>query len=605
MKHYIGLLILLLCISGCNTESMDYTTGNKNESPVDEQGYIKGFMRIKLTEEPTSVIRSTSGNIATGVKTLDSSLSSMGITSIKRTFPYDERFEERTRKEGMHLWYDIRFSENQNSTRAAKLIAETEGIEIATPVRQIHYNAVPSFSLPQVYETQNADTPFNDPQLPKQWNYNNPGTETWQQKGADIRLFNSWTQYNGNPNIIVAIVDGGIALEHPDLKANLWTNSGEIPGNGIDDDHNGYIDDVHGYNFVSNSPNITPHRHGTHVAGTVAAVNNNGEGVCGIAGGDGTINSSVKLMSCQIFQHPDGNYFTDQETQNTPAAIKYAADNGALICQNSWGYTGDINPADKAAIDYFVKYAGCDKDGNQLPESPMKGGIVIFATNNNNSSNPSNATPADYEKVLGVAALGPDYKKGAYSNYGNYIDLSAPGGTENGVKGIYSTTLSQLGNYEYRYGASMASPHVSGVAALVLEKYGIGKKGFTASQLEEILLTTAYDINKYNPQYVGKLGYGCVDASAALAATLPESKAFVLVSNPITNDELAFRVNKDLAGKASITIKNSAGAKVYSKSIETERYNTTVINISKLSAGYYHLVYLCNGNETSENFIKY
>lgn len=111
-----------------------------------------------------------------------------------------------------------------------------------------------------------------------------------------------WKQYNGNPAIIVAVVDGGINQEHPDLQDNLWTNPGEIPKNGIDDDGNGYIDDVHGYNFVDDNAILVPHRHGTHVAGIIGATNNNGTGISSIAGGNGTPGSGVKLMSCQILK---------------------------------------------------------------------------------------------------------------------------------------------------------------------------------------------------------------------------------------------------------------------------------------------------------------
>lgn len=107
----------------------------------------------------------------------------------------------------------------------------------------------------------------NDPDLSKQWYFDNPGTESWQREGADIRLVDVWKQYNGNPAIIVAVVDGGINQEHPDLQDNLWTNRVKIPKNGIDDDGNGYIDDVHGYNFVDDNAILVPHRHGGSCGG--------------------------------------------------------------------------------------------------------------------------------------------------------------------------------------------------------------------------------------------------------------------------------------------------------------------------------------------------
>ena len=397
---------------------------------------------------------------------------------------------------------------------------------------------------------------FNDPDLSKQWYFDNPGTESWQREGADIRLVDVWKQYNGNPAIIVAVVDGGINQEHPDLQDNLWTNPGEIPKNGIDDDGNGYIDDVHGYNFVDDNAILVPHRHGTHVAGTIGATNNNETGISSIAGGNGTPGSGVKLMSCQILKSLTS---TGGEVASDPfiaAAIKYGADNGAVISQNSWGYavgTGRntssyINPVHKEAIDYFIKYAGCDNNGEQLDGSPMKGGIVLFASGNANTSDPRIAAPADYDKVVAVAAIEADYRKASYSNYGTYMDISAPGGALNGDGRIWSTTTKLAGNYEYLAGTSMACPLVSGVAALVIEKYGVGKKGFTPETLKEILYQSAYDLDEYNPRYTGQLGHGCVDATAALKIDVSNLHPFTLKSNQVTDNTLIFSVSSSMAG---------------------------------------------------------
>lgn len=603
MKKFILLFLSICWLTACSDDT-DFNISSEEEIVIDnttpdfsEGDVVKGLMRIKLKEEPKEqvTVRSINGKVSTGIQALDGSASILKVTRMERTFPYSEKYEERTRREGLHLWYDVWYSEEVATTRAVNDIKILDGVEIACPVYKV--------------STRAAVLPWDDPYIDKQWNFYNPGTEDWQVAGADIRLVDVWEQYNGNPNIIVAIIDEGVDVTHPDLYDNLWINPNEIPGNGIDDDGNGYIDDVHGYNFAANSPHLSPYSHATHVAGIIGAVNNNGKGVCGIAGGNGTPNSGVKIMCCQMldgFRDPKG-----------ATAIKYAADNGAIICQNSWGYDNNssLDPVDKEAIDYFIKYAGCDNDGNQLPDSPMKGGIVLFATNNNNSSNPKNATPADYEKVIGVAAIGADYKKGSYSNYGDYIDICAPGGENkklnpNNVvpdKEIYSTF--SYGAYSYLYGASMACPHVSGVAALVIEKYGVGKKGFTAEQLKEILLSTAYDVDSYNPNYIGQLGNGCVNAKAVLQAELPNietnSKNFLLKSNPVTNGILLFRVNYELGGNATVTIYNNLGNKVFRKSITAKQYMTTSLDISKLAGGYYTMEYECNGKNIKERFIKY
>ena len=208
--------------------------------------------------------------------------------------------------------------------------------------------------------------------------------------------------------------------------------------------------------------------HGTHVAGTVAARNNNGKGVAGIAGGDGSADSGVRLLSCQIFRNKD-------EQGDAAAAIKYAADNGAVICQNSWGYSSTAGVTSmpqllKEAVDYFIKMAGCDANGNQRPDSPMKGGVVMFAAGNENKE--FSAYPACYAPTVSVAAMAWDFSKASYSNYAKWVTITAPGGDQDrfGTEaGVLSTVPKKkvASGYAYFQGTSMACPHVSGIAALI------------------------------------------------------------------------------------------------------------------------------------------
>jgi len=603
MKKIIVFFLFVLVLYSCQDQDIQAPNDSDDENPSyveSDKDVVKGFMRIKLKEEPEGEVRvrSNGGEVETGVRALDPVATSLGITHMQRTFPYAGKYEERTRRKGLHLWYDVTFSEEVGTTRAVEQVSALGEFEIVSPVRKI--------------ATREA-APFNDEFLPKQWNFHNSGTEgNWQVAGSDIRLFDIWEQYNGHPDVIVAVVDGGLTVNHPDLKANIWVNPGEIAGNGIDDDKNGYIDDIHGYNFVHGNGEIVPHRHGTHVGGIIGAVNNNGIGVAGIAGGNGTANSGVKLMSCQIFAHPgNGNYDSnaDRVAKNTPAAIKYGADNGAVISQNSWGFT-DSQPDVLAAIDYFVEFAGCDKDGNQLPDSPMKGGLVLVAVNNGSSSNPGHSAPADYEKVIGVAALSADYKKASYSDYGDYVDISAPGGGNVNVpdiQKIYSTTIpvSPYSYYEAMSGSSMACPHVSGVAALVIEKYGVGKPGLTPQRVTDILLSTAYNIESYNPNYAGQLGTGCVNAYGALYEEPPVIEPFTFKTNVITDGELSFVVNADYSGDAVITIYNNMGMKVIHRGIKAKKYIANTFDVSRLTPGQYNFEYSCNGNLVKEKFMKY
>ncbi len=192
--------------------------------------------------------------------------------------------------------------------------------------------------------------------------------------------------------MIVSVHDQGIDVNHADLKANIWANQIENGQPGVDDDLNGYIDDINGYNFTENKGAVDAENHGTHVAGTIAAVNNNGVGVCGVAGGNGTGNGE-KLCRSRLWV-----------ALSIEKSYVYAANNGAVISQNSWGYTspGYVDMSVLDAIEYFVAEAG-DYNG-----SPMRGGLVLFAAGNSDSD--ANWYPGYFLLTMAVASIGPEGK---------------------------------------------------------------------------------------------------------------------------------------------------------------------------------------------------
>ena len=524
-KFLLLAAVLLTMLYSCANDPAE-GTGEPQTITVNEAQVVQGMIRIKFDAEAGEAIAANLASAGTrafsGISPLESLHDNLNIISIKRTFPYAGRFEERTRKAGMHLWYDVYFEEGVTVTRAANEFNGLKGVVIVEPqpvISLLDYSI-----MPQTMEVIQAMTdprpvadevyPFDDPRLPAQWHYYNDGSVVNSKAGADINVIEVWKTQWGHPDVIVAIVDGGLDYNHPDLQANYWLNTAELNGAaGVDDDGNGYVDDVYGWNFVDGNNQIIPHDHGTHVGGTVGAVNNNGIGVAGIAGGNGTPNSGVKLISCQVFvadpSAPNGN----RSASDIGAAIKYGADNGAVISQNSWTSRGGMTNSVRDAIDYFIENAGIDENGNQ--EGPMKGGIVIFGAANDNTS--TKYYPAAYDKVIAVAAMGVDYKKARYSNYGNWIDITAPGGDvgdpNQGNYSIKKAIFSTLPNNKYGYmqGTSMACPHVSGIAALMVSQHGVGKPGYTPDQLRERLLASVEDIEQYNPNYVGRLGSGYVN----------------------------------------------------------------------------------------------
>lgn len=457
------------------------------------------------------------------------SLSSSGLVRLHRLFPYAGKFEARTRAKGLHRWYEAWCDESVAVTRAADGFTGVPGIEIIEYNPKIEIVGNPELveivddDAPIVQTAASSRYPFDDPRLLSQWHYYNDGSMSGAEGGCDINVLPVWRAYTaGNPDVIVGVVDGGIDYTHEDLASNMWTNPDKT-GN--------YR---YGYNFVNNTFLVTADSHGTHVAGTIAAVNNNGKGVCGIAGGDmKSGQKGVKLMSCQIFM--------GEESGSGAAAIKWSADHGAVISQNSWGYKAkmDIPASLKASVDYFIEYAGLDEDGKQV--GPMKGGIVIFAAGNENVD----YSATSYAPIYNVASVGADYRKAYYSCYGSWVDIAAPGGDAR--KGMQILSTIPGNKYGIMQGTSMACPHVSGVAALIVSKSG--GKGFTPEVLMKKMNDSATPINSFNPNF--KMGIGLVNAFRAiagsggkapktptnLAVTVQSNNLHVSVSVPADDDD--------------------------------------------------------------------
>ena len=305
----------------------------------------------------------------------------------------------------------------------------------------------------------------NDEFFSDQWSFNNTG-QLGGPPGADIDAPGAWGISTGSDRVIVAVIDTGVLYTHSDLSSNIWKNTGEIPGNGIDDDHNGYVDDIRGWNFVNNSSDpIDDNSHGTHVSGTIGAVGNNTIGVAGV-------NWQVKIMPLKAF-----GYMGDAETSDIIKSIEYANANGASVISNSWGdvrFSQGLKDAIDASPAVVVCAAG---NSPELPE-PNNDIVPVY--------------PASYDSVniISVAATDAIDQLASFSHYGQMsVDLGAPG---TNILSTYSD-----GYYGYNMGTSMATPHVSGVAALVKAV----NPHLTNVQIKDIILNNI----DYNSSLSGKV----------------------------------------------------------------------------------------------------
>ena len=447
MKHIIlnSLICLSILSTGCISKISESNEADFIESHEESQ-YIEGRANILVSEEMAQMLESAGGELRTKSPEVNTLFDRIGVISYQRLFPYAGEFEARTRKSGLHKWYKIIYNESVPTTKAQEGFEKIPGVEIFEPERMIK-----------------LDASFNDPKSSYQWHYLNNGNYGSEfVAGADINVTSVWENYTvGSRKVTVAVIDAGVDYEHEDIAANY----------------------VGGINFGTGGK-VTPDDHGTHVAGTIAAVNNNGIGVSGIAGGNAAAGiKGVGILGCQIFSgnNPVGG----------AEAIKWAADNGANIANNSWGHVygneeaakkANIAADLKAAIDYFIQYAGCDNDGNQLPDSPMKGGVILFSSGNYGwRYNPI----GEYEPVVAVGSIGPDMTRAYYSCYGDWVDIAAPGGDAYINRGMIYSTI--VGNrYDYMQGTSMSCPHATGVAALIASYFG--GPGFSNDMLLERLL---------------------------------------------------------------------------------------------------------------------
>ena len=426
---------------------------------------------------PEVFIANKSGT--TGLQEFDRRADRYGVYLIERVYPFLDYVEPtpKTRRNLMALrrTYYVRYHASAAPEQVAGDLAAAPGVVYAEPVL---VNRTQTFG-------QRVDP--NDPKFGEQ-------TEL-----GHLRLPEAWDEVkseDGAPRVVIAIVDGGGEWRHEDLRANVWTNQDEIPGNGVDDDGNGFIDDMHGVNFANgddtdNDPTGLPQtpsnaNHGTNSAGAASAVTDNNVGVAGAAW-----NADIMHINAGC-EDNDGGICYGYE------GVLYAAANGADIINASWA-----GPGSDAEVRFLDETLNLAMDMGAL--------VVAAAANGNLSNDLFRFYPARHPRVLSVGATAKDTRtRAGFSNYGKLVNVFAPG--------VSIVTTGSGNGYVSVQGTSFSSPLVAGVAALVKTRF----PDMTPDALREQVRLSSENMDAQNPAFAGELGRGYVNALAAIQEpTLP------------------------------------------------------------------------------------
>jgi len=353
---------------------------------------------------------------------------------------------------------DVQLGAGADPILVSEAIRSQQGVEFAEPNTMGEYTATPD------------DTDFGT-----QWNLSNTG-QSGGTPGADVSAVDAWDIQDGDPSVVIGVLDSGTQWDHPDLASNIWSNSGETV-NGVDSDGNGFVDDIRGWDFDGNDndPNGS-FFHGTFVAGCVAASSDNGQGIAALAGG------AVDGQGCSIMPLNVGSSFPIGSILDD--AILYAADNGAKVI------TLSLSVGTSSAIDAAVDYA-----------ADVKGVFIDCASGNNG---PSVAYPANLPKIMAVASTNHLDSKSGFSNPGAEVEVAAPG------ESVLSTNLG--GGYTTSSGTSFAAPHVAALAGLLFSE----DNTVTASAVRSIIRATADDVSTVG--FDTGTGDGRINAHEALLA---------------------------------------------------------------------------------------
>jgi subtilisin family serine protease len=477
-----AVVLLLAVLLGASTEGVQAQHNPRHSRPrpqaakTPQPEIVPGFVVVKI--HSTATARSLAEpRASTGLASLDAKLQRFGATGVQKMFRH-KPIHPGSGIPDISRILRVRIPERMNPVMVALALERDPNVEYAEPV----------------YLRRPLEVP-NDPMYSQQHHL------------PQIHAPEAWDVQKGDTSVIIAIIDTGIDYDHEDLAANVWTNEEEASGvAGVDDDGNGYVDDIHGWDFGNDDADPTDPSvsagggHGTHCAGIASAATNNQTGVAGVSW-------HCKVMAVKTSPDEDLEYI-----YYGFEGIVYAADNGADVISNSWGGSG-YSQMEEEVIAY----------------AHSKGAIVVCAAGNDNIDGPD--YPSSYRNAVSVAAVRVDDFKTGYSSFGPAVDIAAPGGDVGAM--ILSTIPDN--SYQAWSGTSMATPVVSGVCGLVKSHH----PDWTNDQIIRQVLLSADDIYPLNPSYRHRLGHGRVNAFRAVTATsLEEPDARLSLLSLMVSDSL-------------------------------------------------------------------
>ncbi len=490
MKYLLTVLFLISLFLVSPDSSLTNNNG-KNSSYSGKKIFVKTNTELKISEATGKI------SLTTGIASLDEKILKYKIQSIKNLFRLNNGDAVLFEKYGMGRIYIFNLSgeitDRDNIEEAVNEFDKDENVEYSEPVYTGTSAGVNEYKLNRLFKQDISGNIPNDEMFYKQWYLKNSGSVDpssgggYAKIGADIKMIEGWDIETGSEDVIVAILDSGIKDDHPDLRDRIWINKNEVPNNGIDDDNNGYIDDIRGWDFAYDDKRPDDgFGHGTNIATVIAANINNAIGFAGIDG-------KCKVMNCKNLNNDNsGEYSWWSES------IKYAADNGARIINMSEG-GDDYSKVLKTAVEYAN-----DK------------GVLITAAMMNKGDD-RDYYPASFRGVFAVGATDTDDKRcrkfswGGGSCWGDHISVVAPGNK------IYGLDYENDQNYEvYWSGTSQSTAVVSGIASLLIAQNSTR----TNEDLKRIIKSTAKDLvgdpREDKPGWDKYYGYGRVDSYAAL-----------------------------------------------------------------------------------------